>query len=118
MRVAVGQSPVATEEYLAFAAQIGVEGVQFNTPDLPGEQRWEYADVRRLVDRVAGYGLRVEAVENLPNHFYDRIVLGLPGRDEQLEHVRATIANLGRAGVPVLGLNFMPQSVWRTDLGP
>jgi len=37
MRVAVGQSPVATDEYLAFAAQLGASGVQFNTPDLPGE---------------------------------------------------------------------------------
>jgi mannonate dehydratase len=118
MRVAVGQSPVATDEYLAFAAQLGASGVQFNTPDLPGEHRWEYEDIQRLVDRVAAFGLRVEAFENLPNHFYDKALLGLPGRDEQIEHVRATISHLGRAGVPILGLNFMLQSVWRTDLGP
>jgi mannonate dehydratase len=118
MRIAVGQSPLVTEEYLTFAAQLGAEGVQFNTPDLPGEQRWAYADIKRLVDRVGAFGLRVEAIENLPNHFYDKVLLGVHGRDEQIEHVRATITNLGRAGVPVLGLNFMLQSVWRTDLGP
>lgn len=118
MRVAVGQSPVATDEYLAFAAQIGARGVQFNTPDLPGDHRWEYADIKGLVDRVAAFGLSVEAVENVPNHFYDKAVYGLPGRDEQIEHVRATITNLGRAGVPILGFNFMAQSVWRTGLGP
>lgn len=118
MRVAVGQSPVATDEYLAFAAQLGVEGVQFNTPDLPGDHRWEYEDIKRLVDRVAEFGLRIEAFENLPNHFYDKVLLGLPGRDEQIENVRATITNMGRAGVPILGLNVMLQSVWRTDVGP
>lgn len=118
MRVAVGQSPVATDEYLTFAAQVGAEGVQFNTPDLPGEHRWEQADIQALVDRVAGFGLRVEAIENLPNHFYDKALLGLPGRDEQIDHIRTTIAHLGRAGIPILGLNFMLQSVWRTELGP
>ena len=38
-------------------------------------------------------------------------MLGLPGRDEELEHVRATIRNLGRAGIPILGYHFMPASV-------
>jgi hypothetical protein len=29
-----------------------------------------------VVDRVAGYGLRLEAIENLPNHFYEDALLG------------------------------------------
>ena len=40
MRIAVGQA-ARRAEYLAFARQIGAAGVQFNTPDLPGERRWE-----------------------------------------------------------------------------
>jgi mannonate dehydratase len=116
MRIAVGQSPVATDEYLVFARQVGAAGVQLNTPDIPGEARWEVADVARLVDRVAAFGLRLEAIENVPNHFYDKALLGLPGRDAQIEHMRQTIANLGTAGVPILGLHWLPQSVWRTDL--
>jgi mannonate dehydratase len=43
-------------------------------------------------------------------------MLGLPGRERELEHVRATIRNIGRAGIPVLGFHFMPGSVWRTSL--
>jgi len=42
----------------------------------------------------------------------------LPGRDEQLEHYQATIRNVGRAGIPILGYHFMPNSVWRTDRAP
>ena len=41
MRIATGQAARATDEYLSWAAQLGVQGVQFNTPDLPGEHRWE-----------------------------------------------------------------------------
>jgi mannonate dehydratase len=41
-------------------------------------------------------------------------MLGLPGRDEQIENVIVTIRNLGRAGIPILGFHWMPASVWRT----
>ena len=118
MRIAVGQSPDATEEYLDFARQVGADGVQLNTPTLPGEHRWEERDVRALVETIAAHGLRVEAFENIPNHFYDKVMLGAPGRDEQIENVCHTIRSVGRAGVPILGMNWLPQSVWRTGLVP
>ena len=51
----------------------------------------------------------------MPTHFYDKAMLGLPGRDEQIENYQTTIRNVGRAGVPVLGYHFMPNSVWTTD---
>jgi mannonate dehydratase len=115
MRIALGQFNELTDEKLLFAAQLGVTGVQLNTPLLPGEHRWEEADLRALVERCAAYGLALEAIENVPIHFYDKAMLGLPGRDEQIEHYRATIRNLGRAGIPILGYHFMPNSVWRTS---
>jgi mannonate dehydratase len=118
MRVALGQGVRPQAEYLDFARQLGLEGVQFNTPGLPGESRWEFDDILALRRACEARGLRLEAIENLPNRFYQRAMLGLPGRDEEIENVRATIANLGRAGVPVLGYNFMPTSVWRTAILP
>lgn len=117
MRIAIGQFNELTEEKLQFAAQLGAGGVQMNTPKLPGEQRWEEADLRRLVLRCREFGLTLEAIENVPIHFYDKAMLGLPGRDEQIAHYQATIRNLGRAGIPILGYHFMPNSVWRTDRG-
>ena len=118
MRIAVGQAARATHEYLAFARQIGAAGVQFNTPDLPGEQRWEAGDLIALRERVESYGLRLEAIENLPNSFYTGAMFGVPGRDEEIEHVIATVANMGRAGIPILGFHWMPTSVWRTAVAP
>jgi mannonate dehydratase len=93
-----------------------LSGVQFNTPQLPGAERWEYEDLRALRERCERYGLRLEAIENMPNSFYERCMLGLTGRERELEHVRATIRNMGRAGIPVLGFHFMPGSVWRTSM--
>src|SRR5215217_2454251 len=115
MRIAIGQFNEMTEEKLGFAAQLGGNGGQMNTPRLPGDERWEEADLRRLVEKTEEHGLRFEAIENVPIHFYDKAMLGLPGRDEQIEHYQATIRNLGRAGIPILGYHFMPNSVWRTS---
>jgi len=45
MRVVVGQLRELTDEAIQFAKQIGAGGVQLNTPNLPGEERWEYMDL-------------------------------------------------------------------------
>jgi mannonate dehydratase len=51
----------------------------------------------------------------VPIPFYDKIMLGLPGREEQLANMVETVRNMGRAGIPILGYHFMPNSVWRTS---
>lgn len=116
MRVAMGQFNEMTETQLRFAEQLGVSGVQMNLlrSSLPGDAVWAYDDLARLVDRARAHGLRFEAIENVPVYFYDQVMLGLPGRDEQLENYRQIIRNVGRAGIPILGHHFMPNSVWRT----
>ena len=115
IRIAIGQFNELTEEKLRYAAQIGVLGVQLNTPNLPGETHWEEKDLQALVAKAKEYGLTLEAIENVPIHFYQKAMLGLPGRDEQIENYRTTLRNMGRAGIPILGFHFMPNSVWRTE---
>src|SRR5437667_10343343 len=116
MRVALGQGATPSDEYLAFARQLGLSGVQFNTPLVPGDRRWELGDVVALRQRCESYGLRLEAIENVPNTFYENAMLGVAGRDEEIENMQSTIRNLGKAGIPVLGYNFLPGSVWRTSI--
>ncbi len=117
MRVALGQFNEMTHERLTFAKQIGVSGVQMNTPQLPSDNGyWEYEDLRRVVEKTESYGLKMEALENVPSWFYDKAMLGLPGRDEQIENYQTTIRNIGKAGIPVLGYNWMPNGVWRTPM--
>jgi mannonate dehydratase len=114
MRVAVGQFSELSREQLSFARQLGAAGVQLNTPVLPGDKHWALNDLLWLRRRCESYGLRLEAIENTPISFYDKAMLGLPGRDEQIEHYQATIRNLGAAGIPILGYHWMPNGVWRT----
>lgn len=115
MRIAIGQFNQLTDEKLRFAQQIGVRGVQMNTPRLPGEERWEFADLRQLVEKCETYDLKLEAIENVPIHFYDKAMLGLPGKDEQIANYQAIIRNMAEAGIPILGFHWLPNSVWRTS---
>ena len=119
MRVALGQYYSATDEYLTFAKQLGVKGVQFNmipkTPDLPDDKGyWELNDLKRLRQKVNDYDLELEAIENVPHHFYTKAMLGVDGCDEQIANYQQTVRNMGEAGIPILGINWMPNSVWRT----
>jgi mannonate dehydratase len=115
MRIALGQFNELTDEQLAFVKQCGCDDVLLNTPKLPGEHRWEFRDLVLWRTRAENAGLRLVALENVPITFYDRIMLGLPGREEQLEHMQETVRNMGRAGIPILGYHWMPNQVWRTS---
>jgi mannonate dehydratase len=116
MRLAYGQVRGVDKEILTNARQLGINRVQFNLPfDLKAEKRWEYDDLARFKDGCDQYGVIVEAMENLPISFYDKAMLGLDGRDEQIENVCESIRNLGRVGIPVLGYHFSPSFVWRTE---
>ena len=106
MRVAIGQFRELSEERLRFAVQLGASGVVLNTPILPGTQHWDYDDLRGLSDRCGTYGLRLESLENVPVSFYDKAMLGLAGRDEQIEHYQQTIRNMGLGRHPRAGLSL------------
>lgn len=115
MRVVLGQTQDVDSGLLTFAKQLGMRGVQVNTPRLPGDGFWELEGIEDLVRRCRAEGVALEAIEGVPIAFYEKAMLGLPGRDEQIENMARTIRNVGRAGVPILGYHFMPLSVWRTE---
>jgi mannonate dehydratase len=115
MRLAMGQFNELSDERLQFIRQLGLKDLLLNTAKLPGEAQWDYMDLLHLRTRCEDAGLRLAALENVPVKFYDKAMLGLPGRDEQIEHMATTIRNMGRAGVPILGYHWMPNSVWRTS---
>ena len=100
MRIGLGQFSELTDEKLAFIKQLGADDFLMNTPRLPGEQRWEYDDLLALRTRADAAELRLMCLENVPVRFYDRAMLGLPGRDRQIANMQATIRNMGRAGSP------------------
>lgn len=115
MRVGLGQFQDLTDDMLAFIKQMGANDFLMNTPNLPGDKEWAFDDLAALKAKADGADLRLMALENVPIPFYERILLGLPGRDEQIEHIANTIRNLGKAGIPILGYHWMPNKVWRTE---
>jgi len=125
MRFGLGTFMDPHPSRLRFVKQLGVDDILLNLwgareagyPNLPltGEKEWAFQNLLQLRNQIEDAGLRLNALENLPYEFYDKIMLGAEGRDQQIEHVKNTIRNMGRAGIPRLGYNWMPNGVWRSS---
>ena len=118
MQLGFGQIRELDDERLTFARQLGVENIIIHTPEMRGDGYWEFRDLVKLRTRVEAAGLKLFAIENMPARFYDQVLVGLPGRDEQIENIQKCVRNMGRAGIHVLGYAFMPGWVWRTEYSP
>ncbi len=113
MKLGLGLYPnLLTDDNLRFARQLGVTHIVAWMPLPAGRGFWELEDLLRLRSRVESFGLKLAAVENIPPSHWDRILLGAPGRQRQVEQVKRTIRNLGRAGVLCLGYCFSIVGVW------
>lgn len=116
MRLCIGHLKTFSEEDMLFGKQLGIDSVQFNTPiDADGNYLLSYEALFDLKTRCADYGMKLETIENVPIGYYDKVMLGLPGRDEQIERYIQLIRDIGRAGIPSLGYHFVPTFVWRTS---
>ena len=118
IRLGLGAIHELSHEILTYASQLGVPNIIVHTPELRGDGYWEFQDLLHMRTLVDSYGLTLYAIENMPRNFYDRIRHGLPGRDEQVEKVIKTVQNMGRAGIPVLGYDWILVGVWRTEYSP
>jgi len=118
MRLAVGSIYELTDDKLEFARQMGVKDVILHVPIHPslynGPGYYEFMPLIKIKTKIESYGLRLHAIENIPRKWYMNVMLGREGRDEEIENFCKTLENMGRAGIPILGYNFMPMGVWRT----
>ncbi len=137
IRIAAGSIRDLTDEVMQFARQLGCSGLVLNTPPLTGRpsygsnaiggsywerpggsadvpERWDLLELVQLRRRIEEADLRLEALENVPIHFYEQAILGGPDRDRQIDNYCETLRNVGRAGIPVLGYHWMANRVWRT----
>lgn len=118
MKIMFGALKEFNDTVMMNARQLGAEGVHFNTPPIAAqdEQYWTVPALQWLKEYAARFELNVEMIENVPIRFYDRILLNLPGRDEQIENYIRTIRNMGKVGIPILGHHFCPTWAWRTSI--
>jgi mannonate dehydratase len=111
-----------SEETLRFYRQAGVEEVSLppRYVDQPRPSRqhvpptqtspagrqppaWTVAELRRMVERAAAFGLRATTIA-LP--ISGAVLMGLPGREADLETIRRALDAAGRAGLEVATYSF------------
>ncbi|HUK67392.1 MAG TPA: mannonate dehydratase [Streptosporangiaceae bacterium] len=118
IRLSLGHVENFDDTIAAFARQLGMSGIQLHAPaNLPGvDGYWSVEELQALRGRCEAAGLTIDGLENVPPAHFVKIQRGASGRDEQIDHYRTTVRNMGRAGIFLLGYNFLPTYVWRTDM--
>ena len=115
IRLAMVSRPLA-ETDMRLARQMGMTDVVTTMPGVTmAPERiqgpaWSFLDLLHLRQRVEAAGLTLSVIEGY--QLSDRITLGQPGRDEDIGRVCETIANMGRAGIPIYCYNFMAVFNW------
>lgn len=74
------------------------------------ERPWDYAALKRTKTQFDKAGIEVAVIESSPP--MQKIRLGLPGRDEEIEWFCALLSNMGVLGIPVVCYNFMAHFGW------
>ncbi len=109
----VGQ---VTDEKLKFLQQMGVEGIMAEPDVDPAKGYFEYSTLLNYRGWVESYGMKAAALSNNSSWLWSyKWMLGLPGKDEQIENCQKTIRNLGAAGIPVFTFNMHVMRFYRTS---
>jgi len=101
------------DQRFRLARQIGINHAIVNVlPTLRKVARNQYVEALTKIDaEFRAAGLTIAGVESHPVPA-EKIKLGLPGRDEELDNYRAAIEALGRVGIRMLCYNFMAGLGW------
>jgi len=81
-------------------------GLDVAREDLP----WGYMPLVRVKTRYEDYGFSLDVLESRPP--MNKIKLGLPGKDQEIEYVIDLIENMGKLGIPVWCYEWMPIMNW------
>ena len=116
-RIGLGPVNRITDEVALIAHQLGAPHIGLWPSrwreERPGAgARWTVAELADARRRCEERGL---VLEYIGPHNYIRAMLGLPGRDEQIEQCIETIRSMGAVGIRVLDYFWAPNGAWRTS---
>ena len=112
MRIAL--SAGESDEAIQFIKQLGLTDVVSGLA-APDKGVVDYESIMRRRDYFEAAGLHWDVVEGLPSNLYPCCMVGLPGRDEEIDRVCLTIENFGRAGIGVIQYTWMLLGTMRTE---
>src|SRR5262245_18015312 len=94
--------PTIDDRTLRWASQLGIEALALpgRLADPDGLGQWTEAGCRVVSNRLAAFGLRVGIV--MLHNVTPRIILGQPGRDEDIARVQRSIQAAAAAGYPAI----------------
>ena len=111
LRIAISTPPQAGQRW-TLMRQCGVEcavgGINLRPkPNAePEEQPWSYTSLAKAKAEYETGGIPLEVIESRPP--MEKIKLGLPGRDEEIEVVCELLRNMGKLGIPAWCYAWMP----------
>jgi mannonate dehydratase len=116
-RLALGSS--LTDDNMVFLKQLGVDLLSaaletgreprgdYPISQLRKAAYYEVEDLLALRKWAESHGLELSGINVAMYPRWEKILLGLPGRDEQIENWNKSLRNMGKAGIPMLQYNSM-----------
>ena len=130
----LGLENTLTDENMTFLKQLGVDDLLVSIAPLAQDEPKDKSplsdlrtgayfaseDLVALKKWVESHGFRLYGIGLLMWPRWDKILLGKPGRDEQIENWNKSLHNMGKAGIPLLQYNIMINEgawlpLWRTS---
>ncbi|HEX4950481.1 MAG TPA: mannonate dehydratase [Blastocatellia bacterium] len=98
-KICLGVNPALDEAGMRKVKQIGVDYVLMGGPPIP----WTEDVLRERMNRFKAQGL---TIINMMIGGFPKTLFGQPGRDEEIEKVKASLRAAGKVGLPVVEYNF------------
>jgi mannonate dehydratase len=129
-RLALGST--LTDNNMVFLQQLGVDRLsaaletgrepkgEYPFQQLKTGDYYKVADLVALKKWVESHGLELSSINLAMFPRWEKILLGRPGRDEQIDNWKKSLENLGRAGIRLVQYNPMINAgsampLWRTS---
>jgi len=113
IQVATKIPPDASDEYLQFVKQLGVEWGMCYNPQPPTVE-----NLRAIRERFERHGLRVYSMVNFSVHNMPEVTLNLPGREAKIAEYLQWIRNLGAAGIHYTTYGPLANGIWSSAPEP